>query len=197
MARFPVIMTHNYDPNGAFLRNLCDLSEIEAERILDRLRAAGRRIKTDYFRRRLETEQWLIGERKKKLGSTRLERPIYFFLGDYADGRDMLRPCSLVMPLSAFSPNVLTFTYPDSMASLPIASRSDHITHRQDYHGQVFRLEEIRDVVRRFGMPSERWTAEASRQYDRFIEIQVWDERPIEAFMQGKEAIEPTVWQNF
>jgi hypothetical protein len=58
MARFPDIMTHNYDPNGAFLRNLCDLSEIEAERVLDRLRAAGRRIKADYFRRRLETEQW-------------------------------------------------------------------------------------------------------------------------------------------
>jgi hypothetical protein len=39
MDRLPDIVTHNYDPNGAFLRNLCDLPEIEAERVLDRLRA--------------------------------------------------------------------------------------------------------------------------------------------------------------
>ncbi len=124
VAQLPNIITHNYDPSGTFLQNLCDLPEIQAERILDRLRAAGtRNLKADYLQRRLVTEDWLIRERRKKLGPTRLERPIYFLLGDFADGRDLSRPCSLVMPLSAFPPTVLTFTYPDSMASLPIATR--------------------------------------------------------------------------
>jgi hypothetical protein len=188
VTQFPDIITHNYDPNGAFLKNLCDLPEGEAEQILDRRGATrGRTIKSNYLRRRLVTEEWLIGERSRKLGSTRLQRPIYFFLGDFADGRDRSRPCSLVIPLSVFSPDVLTFTYPDSMASLPIASRDDLIDHRQEYHGRVFTLQEIRDVVEKFGMPGERWKIDDPlRRLDRFIEVQVWDERPISLFLQGK-----------
>ncbi len=89
------------------------------------------------------------------------------------------------MPLAAFSPDVLTFTYPDSMASLPIARQDDHVAHRKDYHGQVFTLCEITAVVARFGMPGDRWKTDPSMQYDRFIEVQVWDDRPIKRSMDA------------
>ena len=107
----------------------------------------------------------------------RLARPIYFFLGDFADGQDRSRPQSLVMPLAAFSPEMLTFTYGDSMASFPGAAKPDHLT--RDYHGMVFNLDEIMDVVTRFGMPGDRWKTDPSMQYCRFIEVQVWDDGPI------------------
>ena len=119
------------------------------------------------------TEDWLIAERRRKLGTTRLERPVYFFLGDFSDGEDPSRPASLVMRLRDFPPETLTFTYPDSMASLPIATQDDHRLHRKPYHGQVFTLDEIRLVVAEFGMPDGRWKADPAMKYDKFIEAQV------------------------
>lgn len=198
MDRLPDVVTHNFDPARGPFRNLCALPDAEAERVLDEIRASGtRRIKADYLRRRRAVEDWLRAERRRKLGqklgTTRLDRPIYFFLGDFADGLDRSRPASLVLPLAAFPPEVLTFTYPDSMASLPL-SRDDRLrAHRKAYHGKVFTLPEIAAVVARFGLPgdrwkpasdrwkppSDRWKTEESMCYDRFIEVQVWDDRPL------------------
>ncbi|RWO08717.1 MAG: hypothetical protein EOS08_31800 [Mesorhizobium sp.] len=186
MNTIPEVVTHNYDPGGVFLANLCDLPLGEAEQVLQRIRDAGKRtIKANYLGRRLKTEAWLINERQRLLGQTRRNRPIYFFLGDFADGQDLSRPCSMVMPLAEFPSDVLTFTYPDSMASLPIATRDDHRPERQPYHGQVFTLHQIKRVVEEFGMPGERWRTDHLRRHDRFIEVQVWDERPILEFLSS------------
>lgn len=81
MAALPEVVTHTFDPGRGPFRNVCELPEVEAEAVLDEMRAAGRRIKADYLRRRLDAEDWLIGERRRKLGRTRLARPVYFFLG--------------------------------------------------------------------------------------------------------------------
>jgi hypothetical protein len=180
MESLPDAITHNYDPARGVGRNICHLPESDAERILDEIRRSGsRNIKPDYLKRRMATEDWLISERQRKLGKTRLERPIYFFLGDFADGTDPSRPASLIMQLKAFPPNTLTFTYPDSMASLPIAINDEHHPHRKAYHGQVFTLDEIRLVASEFGLPGDRWMTDPTMKYDKFIEVQVWDDRPI------------------
>ena len=145
--------------------------------------AAGTaRLKPDYLRRRHETEAWLLAQRREKLGAPRLEHPIYFFLGDMTDGRDSSRPLSICMPLAAFSDDMLTFTYPDSMASLPIATQAKNRHLRRSYHGQVFTMGEVQDLVRRFGMP-RRDDFVAFGHADRFIEVQVWDERPLRPFL--------------
>lgn len=184
MDTIPQIVTHNFDPEGVFLSNLCDLPPAEAEQVLQRIRASGRRtVNPKYLERRLATEAWLIGERKRRLGCTRRQRPIYFFLGDFDDGRDRSRPCSLVMPLRSFPPHVLTFTYPDSMASFLIAGRDDLRPLRRPYHGQVFTLDGIGRIVEEFGMPAPGEGAPCS---DRFIEVQVWDERPILEFLTSR-----------
>ena len=185
MIGFPTVLTHNYDPARGPFRNICALPDAQAEEILDEIRAAGRRrIKADYLRRRRAVEDWLISESKRKLGELHLERPIYFFLGDFADGRDPSRPRSMVLPLAEIPPDAITFTYPDSMASLPIATQDHHARHRKDYHGRVFTLDEIGGVVARFGLPGERWQREPSMLYDRFIEAQVWDDRPIKRHLK-------------
>lgn len=56
-------------------------------------------------------------------------------------------------------------------------------SYRQPQHGQVFTLSEIADVVKRYGMPGTRWQSEPQRRIDRYIEAQVWDERPIREFL--------------
>lgn len=184
MEAFPDIITHNYDPARGICKNICHLPQATAEQILDEMRykirySTTRRISANYLKRRFAVEEWLMAERTKKLGKTFLDRPIYFFLGDFTDGKDQLRPKSLLMKLDAFQPEMLTFTYPDSMASLPIALQKNHQNHRKDYHGKVFTLAEIKSVVKKFGMPSNKWTINPTMNYNKFIEIQVWDDRPI------------------
>jgi hypothetical protein len=182
--RIPTVITHNFDPLRGPFRNICNLPEAEAQKILDEINASGkRRIRENYLRRRMRTETWLLAERKKKLGPPRMERPIYFFLGNMADGADASRPRSVVIPVTAFPADVLTFTYPDSMSSFPIGTREDRAIYRKPYHGQVFTLEEIRSVISEFGMPDERWKSEETMRFEKFVEVQVWDDRPLRRFL--------------
>ncbi|NTG20672.1 hypothetical protein G6K88_13990 [Agrobacterium rhizogenes] len=178
----PEMITHTFHPEGVFLANLCDLPTHDAERVLDRFRARGARRKSDYLNRRLETEAWLIEERKRLLVNTHRTRPIYFFLGNFADGKDASRPCSLIMPLKAFAPETLTFTFPDSMASLSIATLDKQAAKRKPYHGKLFSAAQIEHVIGEFGFPGNHWQLVESSE-DRFIEVQVWDERPIIEFV--------------
>lgn len=185
MTLLPDVITHNYHPARGIGRNICHLPDSDAERVLDDIRATGgRHIRANYLKRRRKVEDWLIAERRRKLGETILDRPLYFFLGDFADGKDPSRPVSLVMKLAAFRPNSLTFTYPDSMASLPLATKEDHLAHRQDYHGHVFTLPEIEAVVARFGLPSDRHETDPTLKYEEFIEVQVWDDAPIKHLLR-------------
>lgn len=182
MELLPDVLTHNYDPARGAGRNICHLPIPEAERILEEIRvASGRRLKANYLSRRLAVEKWLIAERRSKFGGTPLCRPIYFFLGNFADGKDPSRPASLVVPLTAFRPDSLTFTYPDSMTSFPVATKEHHRFYRKEYHGHVFTLAEINAVVAKYGLPEDRWKDDPSMKHDRFIEVQVWDDRPIKA----------------
>ncbi len=178
----PDVITHNYDPARGPFRNLCCLPDNEAEAVLASIRASGRRaIKPNYLIRRRRTEAWLLAERTRKLGVPRLRHPIYFFLGDMADGVDAARPDSIILPLSRFAEDMLTFTYPDSMASLPLGTRADLAHERKPYHGQVFTLSEIRDVVAALGMPKR--TDFGSLAGDRFIEVQLWDDQPLQMLL--------------
>lgn len=89
------------------------------------------------------------------------------------------------MPLRALPADVVTFTFPDSMASLPIGTRDEHRQERRLYHGRVFSLSEIKEVIDEFGMPDTSWMADHRRRFDRYVEVQAWDERPITEFLRG------------
>ncbi len=161
MFRFPTVITHTYHPARGALRNVCALPDDEAERVLDAIRASGTaRLRPTYLAKRRATEAWLIGERIRLLGPTPLARPLYFFLGDFADGLDPSRPCALVLPLAAFAPEILTFTLADSMEAIEDA-------------GPVLTLAEVTAHVAAHGLP------------DRFIEVQVWDTAPLDSFSRG------------
>ncbi|WP_440658616.1 hypothetical protein [Ensifer adhaerens] len=42
-------------------------------------------------------------------------------------------------------------------------------------------------MVEEFGLPGERWRDDHLRRFDRFIEVQVWDERPVLEFRRKSE----------
>ncbi|MGV2831837.1 hypothetical protein [Myxosarcina sp. GI1(2024)] len=71
------------------------------------------------------------------------------------------------------------------MPSLAVATDTTGraVPYRKPIHGQVFILEEITDVIKKYGMPGDRWKTEEHWRYDRFIEVQIWDDRPIWQFL--------------
>lgn len=178
--RLPDIVTHIYDPARGPFRNLCNLGDHEAEALLADIAAAGHRtIRPSYLPRRRATEAWLLTQRSRKLGQPRLPQPIYFFLGDMNDGADPSRPCAITLSLARFAPEVVTFTYPDSMASFLLGSRDDLASERRPHHGEVFTLDEIARLVAAIGLPGGGRSSDPARRHDRYIEMQLWDERPL------------------
>ncbi len=183
--RLPSVVTHNYDPDRGPFRNLCSLSDGDAQTVLAAIGAEGHRsIKPNYLARRRAAEAWLLSERTRKLGAPKLRHPIYFFLGDMSDGADPSRPRSYVVPLASLPADAITFTYPDSMASHLIGFRDDLAHERLPHHGKLFTLAEIADLIAREGLPGKRWQVETGRRHDRFIEMQLWEPVPLAALNQ-------------
>jgi hypothetical protein len=184
MSSLPAVMTHRYHPARGIGGNICDLPQEKAERILHGLRAMGRGLRPDYLRKRLRVEDWLIAAKNEKLGRTPLTRPVYFFLGNFADGEDPSRPAALVMPLAAFPPGSLTFTYADSMTSYQMGIvAADHRSGRERHYGQVFTHTEIEAVVATLGVSRAQWEIRSGEWRDLFLEVQVWDDAPIHKWL--------------
>jgi hypothetical protein len=50
------------------------------------------------------------------------------------------------------------------------------------YRGQVYRLEELPALVHQFGIP-QLWNPEGKLGPDRYIEAQIWDDAPLQAYL--------------
>jgi hypothetical protein len=111
--------------------------------------------------------------------------PVYLILGRpkwmdlAADEATLQTTDTLEIPLSVIPPDAVSFTYPDSMVSALLAERKPPEYYEPEYHGRVFTLKEIADIVRKRGMPGEGWETKMPPQDPHFIEAQVWDRRPL------------------
>lgn len=158
----PAVVTHTYDPALPRFRNLCDAAPAEAEAVLRRFRAAGRAMKSDYMDRRRAAETWMLEKARRILGPTPLARPIYFFLGDFDDGRDAARPAALLLPLAAIPPDCVTFTLGDSLDGPP--------------YRPLLTLRQLEAARLRGDLPP------AGEAPGRFVEMQLWDDSPLAAW---------------
>ena len=65
----PGVVTHRYDPARGACLNVCALGDLEAARVLERLRRESRPTwKADYLERRRVTEEWLVSAAREALG---------------------------------------------------------------------------------------------------------------------------------
>ncbi len=90
---------------------------------------------------------------------------------------------SVAIPLSAFDPEVISFTYPDSWVSFAGVMLSGESLPRFPYHGQVYRLDELESLVVEHDLPGERWQTEENRRMETYIEAQIWDDAVITDFI--------------
>lgn len=102
-------------------------------------------------------------------------------LGTFAPWEEARR--KITIPLSAFSSNVLSFTVTDSFFAYSERTlRGVAIPSRPSYR-QVFRFEELDELIARSGLPGERWKHETRHVFDVYVEAQVWDDEPLRDYV--------------
>ena len=175
-ANIPDYLSHYYEATiGPFI-NLSDLLPEVAEAHLDSIRQAGQTFacqrSADYLtiRRQLEEQVRTLFIQKGGLPARRC--PHYMILGScswvlrwYLNGQE------LQIPLDKFPSEIISFTYGDTFPAM-------RVKDGKPYRGQVYRLEELPDLVLQFGLPQE-WNPDGKLGPDRYIEAQIWDDTPL------------------
>lgn len=135
-----------------------------------------------YLKRRRETENWLH-EIFCNLGGNPLTHfPIYMTVGrsSYIENQGIYLEC-LEFPLSLFSENNISFTYPDSYVSRWLAE-TQNTYFDPAFHGRVFKLSDLRDLLSDDRVHNDAWKV-GERRYDFFLEAQLWDPSPLAKFV--------------
>jgi hypothetical protein len=155
----------------------------DAERVLEAIRRAGTIFASkrapDYLVIRRELEQRIRGLFIARGGQPRRETPHYFILGScpwvqswYRDGREVR------VPLTDIDPAVVSFTVGDSFPAM-------RYQDGKPYRGQVYRVAELPDVIRLYGLP-QVWNPDGKLGPDRYIEAQVWDDEPLKDWLRTR-----------
>ena len=174
-ANIPDHLSYFYREHQALFEVLSDLNEEEAEAILkdDVLwRGDG-----TYLRYRTAHEGYLRDRFVEKGGAPKRQYPIYMILGDSPTGPHSLDgeyDRKLVIPLSLFGPEDISYTYPDSLYKVPLEDPGRLYLDR-DPAPDIYRVEEIGDVIEKYRI------FEFNNHY---IEAQVWVDEPLNAFRE-------------
>ncbi|HEY1605214.1 MAG TPA: hypothetical protein VGF77_06410 [Allosphingosinicella sp.] len=160
-ATAPRLVTHIYHAGRGPFRNLCELPDDEAHRILAEMRASGRpKLTPEYLARRRATEAWLLRQAEELFGKRPSCRPLYGFLGSFGHSSDPSRPRAIRFELASLGR--VSFTLGDSMS---VASRTDRRLLGRTALDALFAAGDV-----------GRWDlTDAGRPARDFIEVQIWE----------------------
>jgi hypothetical protein len=191
----PEFVTHYHLADKAPFLNLSDLAAAEIDAVMRELeeRRAGSGLKRVFGRRYMElrrlTEARLYELFLQVGGKPERAAPHYFVLGSSEWYRGLCPGTrEIVLPLSELPPAVTSFTYPDSFTAMAFGPRFGLPHEPRPYHGRVFLLSQIRDVVALYGLPADETDAVYEgyqhRSFEKYIEVQLWSDEPIRAFLE-------------
>ena len=120
-------------------------------------------------------------------GEPERRAPHYFCLGNCDWFRELAPGMrEVVIPLSQLPNEVTSFTYPDSFTAMGFGPKFDIPYGPRPYHGQVFRLSSLDAVIGEYGLPvgdaDPEYEGYQHRPFEKYIEIQVWSDQPVEGF---------------
>jgi hypothetical protein len=180
-------LLHVYKKGSRPFQSLSALPLQQALEIMTRLYVEGsvfwERFKdpVGYLTFRKQIEMKLRNGFIEKGGRPKSEYPIYLVLGRpkwfdlVADTRTLETTDEIRVPLSILENERVSFTYPDSMVSALMELEKNPEYYEPDYHGKVFTMNEIEEIIGEKGLPGEGWETRMPRHYAHYIEAQVWD----------------------
>ncbi len=182
-------LLHIYRKGSTPFQSLSALPEWQAQAIMKGLYVEGsifwERFKdpAGYLSFRKRVEQRMRDAFLIKGGKPKEDYPIYLMLGRpswtkmAADATTLGTTEEIAIPLSILCAEDVSFTYPDSMVSAIMAEEKNPEYYEPDYHGRVFTLREMTEIVREKGLPGEGWQTRMPKHYAHYIEAQVWNQK--------------------
>jgi hypothetical protein len=158
---------------GPFL-SLSELDAGEAERLLEELRQNSRLMASfrgpRYLARRHELEMLARKILVEKGGRPETSTPGYMVMGPCPWLESWyVEPASLCIPVGAFDPLKVSFSYGDLFPTFGTAADDG-----KEYRRQVYTFAEIWSLVDRYGYPQD-WNPDGSEGPERYIEVHVWE----------------------
>ncbi|WKN45809.1 hypothetical protein [Tunicatimonas pelagia] len=181
----PEYLYHYYETSNGSFQNITQNGYEKAVKIQGKISEGwNSKRPSNYIELRFALEKRLRDQFISKGGKPTRDDPFYFTLGECKWAKSWyINPGVVKIPLSDFSSEHISFTYPDSMVSFQFNDEPKLATYRKGCNGQVFLLSELSDLISEYGLPSEEKShAEERLKYDKYIEAQVWDDSIIEAY---------------
>lgn len=185
----PAFATHYHLADKPPFLNLSDLTKTELAVVMRDLddRRVNSGLKRVFGRRYMELRaltEARLHELFLEAGGRPIRRsPHYFVLGSSEWYRGLSPDTrEVVIALEELPSEVTSFTYPDSFTAMEFGPRFKLPQEPRPYHGHVYRLEQLPDVVAQYGLPDDRDTAYEDyqhRPFEKYIEIQVWSDEPV------------------
>lgn len=181
-------LTHYYLPDRKPFLNLSALEDEELNLVL-----AGLREKNKRGESKRVFMDWYVADRKRcedrlkkmflaKGGNPRKNYPHYFVLGQSSILKSLANDTrELNFALGDFPEDQISFTYPDSMASFDLENDEKF---KMPYHGKVFTLSEIINLIQEYGFPADETGYTSRYGYPKYIEAQVWSDQPLADFLK-------------
>jgi hypothetical protein len=193
--RIPDFITHYHLPGRAPFLNLSMLGEDDLPLVLaelDRMRVCGthqRVFGPRYMALRRHAEERLRTLFVETGGTPERTAPHYFILGrsEWYEGLASGMQ-SVTLALTDLPQDQATFTCPDSFTAMGTVSAFGLPYEERPYHGRVFRLHELPEIVRRYGIPEGGPTSEYEgyerRTFEKYIEVQLWTDEPVREYLR-------------
>jgi hypothetical protein len=193
----PDFVTHYHLPDRLSFLNLSDLDEphltdVMAELMYQRKEARQHRL----FGRTYMKMRHLVQARLYRLfvqagGRPERSSPHYFILGESPWFRGLaVNMQDVRLPLTALPHSQTSVTYPDSFAAMEVGPAFDLPHEHRPYHGQVFRLDELPDLIATYGLPvsdaDDDYTGYERRTAEKYIEVQLWSDEPVRTYLDRR-----------
>ncbi|WP_378187074.1 hypothetical protein ACE939_01840 [Aquimarina sp. W85] len=181
----PKFLFHYYELDNGPFRNITEYGYEKAEKIQNQIsKGWNSKRPENYIELRLALERRIKEQVISKGGKPNRNDPFYFTLGECKWVKSWYaNPGVIKIPLADFKHEHISFTYPDSMVSFQLYDEPKLATYRKDCNGHVFLLDEMNDLIKNYGVPSnEKCNAEERFKYEKYIEVQVWDDEIINEY---------------
>ncbi|WP_234033015.1 hypothetical protein [Erythrobacter rubeus] len=190
------MITHYHSQTDLPFQNLSELGGDELVQVLERLNR--RKADNPSFRRvfgkrymdlRRKTEAKLRDLFIARGGKPERQSPHYFVLGECAWFSGLYPdPATVTLDWRSLPRDQACFTYPDSFVSMRLGAEFGLPAEpAQPYHEKAFFLDELFDVVAEHGLPDgatdDDYEGYHKRKFEKYIEVQVWSDRPVAAFL--------------
>ncbi|UPK45597.1 hypothetical protein [Paenibacillus pabuli] len=170
---------HYFEKSVGPFRNLSSLSEQDAEAVSQSIQREGRNFASqrsaDYMMIRRELEQKAYEQFISKGGKPTNSYPHYMTLGACTWLESWYtEPDWVTISWEDLAADSVSFTYGDLFPTM-------RYTDDKPYRKQVYTKDEILDVIQSYGWP-QVWNREGDFGPERYIEVQVWNERMIRPY---------------